>query len=267
MCFATGAGAVAISDYPDRAEQYFRCGACGGFYLHPLPQGPFNEAFESPATAAKMDEIDIARHEYFLRRLGWLNVARTSDQQPRLLDVGCATGRLMALAQERERGWSVEGIEPSPELAAFAKRNNPGAPVFEADFVEFEGAPGPFDAIVALDVIEHVAEPERLIVQARKRLRPDGFLLLQTPNAESLRARMHGAHWNMLIPEYHFRLFTRRGLEGLLQAQGFEVVRTTTASGSGRETGLRRLASLLRERVLAAGGLGNALLILARRVG
>jgi len=243
---------------PAEKPDYYGCAACGSLQLWPLPRQEMNLAFESDETATSMVETDLARRRYLLRRLELLPQVESG----RLLDVGCATGRVMALAAER--GWNVAGIEMSEALAHKAWQANPGVSVLVGDILKLDLAElGKFEAIVALDVIEHVLDPAEFLRRLRFVLMPGGILLLQTPNARSLRSRVQGTHWNMRIPEYHFHLFSPMGLQRLLERNGFTVTSLSTASGTGTEGGIRAMVALIKENLLAVGLLGNALVVAA----
>ena len=245
---------------------YRPCQQCGTLHLRPLPSHESNEAFESAETARSMAAIDDARAGYFARRLRLLHkAARASGTaRPRLLDVGCSTGRLMAAANAD--GWDVTGIEMAKNLAREARNHNPGAQVITGDILQMDVEPlGRFEAITALDVIEHVLDPPAFLHRLVAMQPAGGQLLLQTPNAASLRARLHGSKWNMRIPEYHFHLFTPDGLAGLLSRNGYQVSHLSTASGSGRERGLPGALAAVKESALQVGMLGNALVVVAQK--
>ena len=254
-------GAVIV---PAGVGAYFRCPACGGLFLAAPPTAPANAPFTGPE-ARRCEAADLERSAYFRGRLADA-MRRTGPvaNAPRLVDVGCGAGIL--LAEAAARGWQVAGVELSPELAAMARARVPGAVIVCGDAV---GAPawpwpGQADLVIALDVLEHVAEPTLLLARCRAALRPGGVLLLQTPNARSLRARWQRERWPMLDPAQHLVLYPPRELRRALQAAGFAVVSCRTVSGTGCETGLARAIAVLRGAVLAAGGLGNAVLLVGR---
>jgi len=244
-------------------RRYYRCRRCHSISLFPLPRHEENLFFEDEATAAEMASIDEGRTAMLQRRL------RLAGGPPRpgarLLDIGCATGRLLALA--RKAAWDVVGIDLSAALIARAESAVPGAPLYCADFMAMDVLElGRFDAILALDVLEHVLAPREFLDRAASLLNPGGRLVIQTPNADSLRARLHRGSWNMLIPEYHFHLVSLAGLQCLLNDAGFGSMVITTASGSGLETGWRAVLASATERALAATKSGNALLASCTRL-
>ena len=101
----------------------------------------------------------------------------------RLLDVGCGTGAL--LDRSRAFGFTPYGVELNPNFARYA-REEFGIPVIagELNVEHFESES--FAAITMIDLIEHVPDPLGLLNTARQLLRPDGLLVVYTPNHRSL---------------------------------------------------------------------------------
>jgi len=80
-----------------------------------------------------------------------------------------------------------------------------------------------FDVILSLEVVEHLREPLAILRDLRGRLLPSGWLYLATPNAASLRARLHRARWSEFGKYGHMLFYTPRTLEIALRQAGFGV--------------------------------------------
>lgn len=144
----------------------------------------------------------------------------------RLLEIGCAYGALLYLA--REEGWDAYGVEVSTLASAFAREElqlnvlsgSLEDATFEDDF---------FDVIVALDLIEHVRDPKRFLLECKRKLKHRGVLILDTPNIGSLFYKVVRKYWLGFNP-YHLYYFCPRTLGMLLASAGFQIERITTHS-------------------------------------
>jgi len=135
----------------------------------------------------------------------------------RLLEVGCGTGDALSVADEL--GYRVVGIDLSEQAIAKARERYPRL-LFHSGMVEKAALPdGSFDVIVLLDVIEHIAHPQPFADAIVRLLNPGGRLLIITPDAASLSARLLGARWFHAFPE-HVLLHSRRSLKLLFEARG-----------------------------------------------
>lgn len=247
-----------------RRAQYIQCPMCRCLFLDPYPGRELNLAFQGLETVERLESEEKKRRSYFNRRLSRLE-SRLGDAHlgARLLEVGCGAGIL--LQEAWRRGWQADALELSVELAAKARRNNPQATIVTGDIQDQEPIGIHYDAIIALDVLEHVLAPMTMIENCRELLKPGGLLLLQTPNARSLRSRTKGARWDMLDPDQHFNLFSPDALRVLLTTVGFDVLEMSTASGTGLEKGAADWSARAKESLLGLISLGSALVVVARR--
>jgi len=98
------------------------------------------------------------------------------DRRPlRVYEVGCGWGRFLDVA--RERGAEVTGCDLNPHEAANAQTL--GLDVVAGDFLDLP-APSAVDAVVLLDVLEHVWQPRALLERAVGILARGGVVLIKT---------------------------------------------------------------------------------------
>jgi 2-polyprenyl-6-hydroxyphenyl methylase / 3-demethylubiquinone-9 3-methyltransferase len=97
------------------------------------------------------------------------------------LDVGCGAG---LLAEPLARlGATVTAVDAAPELIAAAAAHAAGQGLaIDYRAVGVEDLVGDYDLVTALEVIEHVADPQAFIHSLVARLAPGGLLILSTPN-------------------------------------------------------------------------------------
>ena len=97
------------------------------------------------------------------------------------LDVGCGAG---LLAEPLARlGADVTAVDAAPELIAAAQAHAAGHGLtIDYRAVGVESLIGEYDLVTALEVIEHVADPQAFVDSLVARLAPGGLLILSTPN-------------------------------------------------------------------------------------
>jgi hypothetical protein len=190
------------------------------------------------------------RSPYFLRRDARGAHMRLLDLMPpgeQVLDVGCASGYLAQLLQER--GYRVTGVEPDPDAARQARHYCDV--VYEESAERLDALPVPprsFDIVLFGDVLEHLAHPERALAGARGLLKPAGAVVVSVPNIAhaSVRLRLLAGRFTYtpdgLLDATHLRFFTRRSIIGLARLSGFAVARYDVTQGSP----LRLMGHLLR---------------------
>jgi 2-polyprenyl-6-hydroxyphenyl methylase/3-demethylubiquinone-9 3-methyltransferase len=116
------------------------------------------------------------RLKHFDRLIDW----RGKD----VLDLGCAGGFMAeALAQ---RGANVTGIDPAADAIDAARRHAKveglriGYDTGVGEALPYEDAS--FDAVVCVDVLEHVADLQKVLAEVARCLRPGGLFLFDTIN-------------------------------------------------------------------------------------
>jgi SAM-dependent methyltransferase len=135
-----------------------------------------------------------------------------------LLDVGCGSGELAA--SWLARGWSVLGIEPSPQAAAVARAH--GAAIVGDTLSTTTLVADSLDAVVFSHSLEHVVDPPMDLRRVRDALRPGGRLAVIAPNWGSWQRRAFGEYWFPLELPRHRTHFTAAGLRTAIEAAGFE---------------------------------------------
>ncbi len=197
-----------------------RCRACGLVRTAPAPSGAAQSRYYPPGYYGHSKRYGVLIE----RLIDWLYAFRTrlieitNGLEPgRVLDIGC--GRGLLLHQLRRRGWDVAGTELSEDSARYARE------VLHIDVKTGSAADlalpsDSFDTVILWHVLEHIAEPETLLQEAARILRPGGTLLVAVPNFGSLEARWARAHWFHLDVPRHLIHFTPRTLRAMLETAG-----------------------------------------------
>jgi 2-polyprenyl-3-methyl-5-hydroxy-6-metoxy-1,4-benzoquinol methylase len=137
-----------------------------------------------------------------------------------LLEIGSAFGFFIESA--RNRGWNALGVETSNYASKVAKEIY-GNNVQNSDFLN-ENRVNSFDVVCMLGTIEHVLNPSLFIYKIANTLKPEGGVVITTPNIESLFAHIFKRKWRHIYPPYHISYFSPNSLSFLLQKYAFQVL-------------------------------------------
>jgi SAM-dependent methyltransferase len=196
-----------------------------------------------------------------LQRLNWLRDHLQPEE--RTVEFGCGTGRLITLPL-RHLGFDVTGVDLDERSIEYGRDilRQAGLDPEALQAVDLAQLPGPFDAVIASEILEHLddAELAASLALIHERLAPGGKLLVTTPNGYSLfelenflwyrtgidrlyrrasttrvAGRLRGfkarhAEWSetaepmTLADSPHKQRFTWRSIHAILARAGFEVV-------------------------------------------
>ena len=175
---------------------------------------------------------DRARDDLATRCVHWARTLMRHRLPPgRVLEVGCAHGAFVALL--RQAGFRACGLEMSPAVIRFARQTF-GIPVLRGPIEQHRIRSASLDAIVLLDVIEHLPDPVGTLAHCVGLLKPGGVLLIQTPEFPEVdRAALEasGARFiEQLKPDEHVFLFSSRSIRALMTRIGATSVLFEPAS-------------------------------------
>lgn len=208
-------------DPADRSYVQLRCRTCETEALM-MDRRPAPELYEAyyASDAAQRISGPFDRLWRAFRRAKADRILRHAPVPARVLDVGCERGELLNVL--KHRGCEVAGTQISASAATFARQRF-GINVFVGELDEAPFRPGSFDVVLMLNVLEHLADPERYVRIVACLTRADGTFWIELPNPMSFTARLTRKRWLHADPEHHFWAFSRQGLAQLLARHGWRV--------------------------------------------
>jgi 2-polyprenyl-3-methyl-5-hydroxy-6-metoxy-1,4-benzoquinol methylase len=199
------------------------CDTCGCGYAEGIPGQRAFDQYYRDMSKYEYHQREGAESEYDQRRLAIIAdiiAPHIPRADARILDVGCATGRL--LANLRERGFpNVTGLDPSPACAAAAKKLY-GIPVHTKTLDELGATSEKFDLVILVGVLEHLRDLDEAFVHLRTILNPGGQLYFEVPDATAF-ADWKNAPYQDFSTE-HINFFAPLSLENTLRHRGFTKV-------------------------------------------
>ncbi len=150
------------------------------------------------------------------------------DKPIRVLEVGCGIGATLGKIKCLYPNSEVYGIEVVKKVAKLGASNyNIICANIEEDNIPFEEKY--FDYIIFGDVIEHLREPEIVLINIRKYLKENGSILVSIPNimnAETIYQLLHGFFTyeeSGIRDKTHLRFFTFYEIVNMMKRVGYEI--------------------------------------------
>ena len=160
----------------------------------------------------------------------------------RLLDIGAHVGRFIHLAHLS--GWDAEGIELNPRTAAFAALKT-GLTVHRIHAHELAASERRYTAVTIVDVLEHIPDPVRLLVNIHELLEKGGWVAVKVPCGpnqlmkELIRARMRkGYRVSVADNLVHINHFSPLSLRYALRKAGFTSIKVRVGAPELTPSGL-----------------------------
>lgn len=228
VCESCGASAkervISTRDYETQISNHFdvsRCTNCGLVYTAPRPK------FEDLLT-------HFYGNDYLCYESGLAQKLRTAYQGRafmkkfrgimypggRLLEVGCASGDLLAYVKEHS-DWSLYACEPKREIAEIARKR--GLDVQPHTLAEADYQDDFFDVVYMSHVIEHVPDVRVTMEKVFRILKPGGLFITEHPDFGGPTRPFFGRYWWGYHLPRHLTHFTRDSISLMLESVGFEV--------------------------------------------
>jgi 2-polyprenyl-3-methyl-5-hydroxy-6-metoxy-1,4-benzoquinol methylase len=180
--------------------------------------------FENKKKYKSYKNMEMIQNVYFPK----IVIKEKIKPKSRVLDIGCAYGYFLKLCDEY--GMETYGIDISryaiekaskiTKAKLFVHDIDNGIKFFKNNF---------FDLIVMLDVIEHTKSPFNVLKEVYRVLKPDGKLVVTTPNINAIERFISNNNWHGFKDKTHLYLFTPTSLRFLAEKVGFKILTLETS--------------------------------------
>ncbi len=183
-------------------------------------EGIYSDAYYQGAGADPLIDYNFDLQEptqtaHFYEWRGVLSAVQSltlTGESSTWLDFGCGMGGLVQYALTQ--GLGAQGFDQG---TAAMRARAAGIPIIDSRQLEL--GEGTYDIVTAIEVLEHVEEPLRVLEQIRRLLRPGGLFFYTTGNAEPYRNRL--LDWAYVVPEIHISFYEPTTMEIALRRTGF----------------------------------------------
>jgi SAM-dependent methyltransferase len=247
-----------IRDLPENAVfggrlRLVECGHCGLRYLNPTPDVRDLTHIYNYDVYEDSTNNNPALMEHFYQTL-----VRYRPSLHKVIEIGCGTGEFLALLESR--GLETAGVE----FADSATRVKFKGQLYVGRMEDIAVPSARFDAVLLLNVIEHLSDPIAVLRKIRTMLQPGGLLLLRHPNSDLfhfppyrysielgkyalhrwLQARGRKTKFTLVgFQNQHLFYFNKRIMTRLLTDADFDIVSFSTTDPYNRQRMSRALKS------------------------
>lgn len=146
-------------------------------------------------------------------------IGKLAKDKKTLLDVGAGTGDFLLTA--RQKGWAIEGVEPS-EMAR--QRAEAKGVTLLPELVKSNGKK--YQIITLWHVLEHVRDVEGQIQILSSLLEPKGTLIVAVPNFKSYDAKIYKGFWAAYDVPRHLWHFSKESIATLFEREKIKLIDT-----------------------------------------
>lgn len=223
------------------SSEYSRCSFCGSLVS--------TESLSDEQLIVQDDETDFYGKQYWLghqqtdlgfpdiyarsrndlreRNLHWLKALLKYSLPPaKVLELGCSHGSFVGLMSQA--GYQAMGVEMSPWVVEFGRQNFE-VPIHIGPIEKLDIPPQSLDVIALMDVLEHLPDPVATMRHCVNLLKPDGFLLIQTPEFQEnmqheILENENSPFLMQLKADEHLYLFSQQSVSKLLKQVGIQHI-------------------------------------------
>jgi O-antigen biosynthesis protein len=160
------------------------------------------------------------------------------EQGPKIiLDVGCGSGFLSRTIKARLPDLIVDGADISSIALERAKNLLRNSWQVNLDRADLPASSCAYDTAVCVEVLEHLYDPEHVLKEIHRCLKPGGRLIATVPNAVFWRYRIQSLFGQIPAPisdPRHLHAFNAHMFKRLLHTNGFHMIKLTGHSVRGK---------------------------------
>ena len=163
-------------------------------------------------------------HESFVKEK-FIQVSKFIPENSKVLDIGCNDGKMKNFLKNSV----YYGVDIDKEL--ISELTKKGIKTKQADLNkdELPFKNEKFDFVLLLDILEHVADSQKLLLEAKKRLKEDGKIIVSLPNEYHILNKVRfllNKHIteDPFAPYGHLHYFPIKSGEKFLKNNGFEIL-------------------------------------------
>ena len=222
-------------NYADKNDYYaYSCNTCSVIFQYPFPKiKDFDDLYPENYYAHVENEnipFSMKLFDFFLKQKNITKYFRSGiklifpyfeivKNSNRILDIGCGKGTFLNILKKHNK--ETHGLEPDSNAINILLKN--GHKAVKGDILSSNYDSNYFDLVILSQVFEHVENPAFLLEEAKRILKPGGYILIITPNSDSNLAKRYKNLWRSLELPRHVILHSPNSINKLFSKLYFEL--------------------------------------------
>jgi SAM-dependent methyltransferase len=176
-----------------------------------------------------------AKEQQYFRQVRSEILPLLPERLERVVEIGCGGGYTLEHLRVTGRCQWACGVELFPAAARQARERVDEVYEGNVEQMDLPIAPGSIDAVLCLDVLEHLIDPWTVIRRLHGLLKPGGAIIASIPNVRHLRVVLPllvSGRWDYtasgLLDKTHLRFFTKQSAIDLMESSGLRVDKIET---------------------------------------
>ncbi|MBN1364218.1 MAG: class I SAM-dependent methyltransferase [Syntrophaceae bacterium] len=235
-------GGVSEHEYSQTTSLIFpvyRCCTCQLTYLYPRPDVSelktiYPPDYYSYNLSMNKPETESNKRSFVKTIWFWMNlrtyrtklspfIKQPAERTLKILDIGCGTGAQLDNMKKLFPYSETHGVDINK--LALEKAEKGGHKLYYGRFEDVNLPCGYFDVVHSTHVIEHVERPDIFVQKCLDLLSPNGILLIETPNTNSLDYKIFKkGHWGGYHAPRHWYLFNIETFRNLAKRFNAQII-------------------------------------------
>ena len=211
-----------------KKSKFWKCKRCKLVFKFPPTAATYEGDCWTKTTDPDGIQRDLTKEQNFKLKNWYGDIVKfiLEIQPGKVLDYGCGLGYLLSALP---KSWKKYGFDVSKFGQLFIKKNFPE--IIIIDDLQLDVSKPPkhhyenYDVVVSYHVIEHVLDPHLFLKHLSMLVKPDGLLIIGTPNIGCISAKIFKGNFRMLSDDSHLSFFSDKTLQKLLEKNNFTIIK------------------------------------------
>lgn len=211
-----------------KQKNFWKCNECELIFNHPPVIPEYEKDSWTNATDPDGNKRDLTKDHDFKLKNWYGGIIEFLQKIPNghVLDYGCGLGYLLSAIPN---SWEKYGYDISSFSQNYIKENFPEINIINDLDIENNQPKNiyqeKFDVVICYHVIEHIVNPKIFLQNLRSLVKPNGYLIIGTPNLSSLAAKIFKGNFRLLGDDGHVSLFTDKSLRKFIEQNNFFIIK------------------------------------------